>query len=117
MAAVLSALAREVYGMDLEPGLCRRAVQLLDQLGCANVQIRCGDGAKGWPEHAPFDAIMLSCAATAIPGPLWEQLGEGGRMILPLGVQGYGQDLELVRKTPAGKEVTSLMAVSFVPLR
>jgi protein-L-isoaspartate(D-aspartate) O-methyltransferase len=117
MAAVLSALAREVYGMDLEPGLCRRAVQLLDQLGCANVQIRCGDGAMGWPEHAPFDAIMLSCAATAIPGPLWEQLGEGGRMILPLGAHGCAQDLELVRKTPAGKEVTSLMAVSFVPLR
>ena len=117
MAAVLSALAREVYGMDLEPGLCRRAERMLAQLGCANVQIRCGDGAGGWPEQAPFQAIVLSCAATAIPGPLWEQLEEGGRMILPLGAQGYGQDLVLVRKTQGRQEHTSLMAVSFVPLR
>jgi protein-L-isoaspartate(D-aspartate) O-methyltransferase len=117
MAAVLSRLAGEVYGMDLEEGLCRRAQRTLAVLGCANVEIRCGDGALGWPERAPFDAVMLSCAAPAIPPDLWGQLAPGGRIILPLGQAGWGQELVLVRKTTEGSEVSRLMAVSFVPLR
>jgi protein-L-isoaspartate(D-aspartate) O-methyltransferase len=114
---VLSRLAGEVYGMDLEEGLCRRAQRTLAVLGCANVEIRCGDGALGWPERAPFDAVMLSCAAPAIPPDLWGQLAPGGRIILPLGQAGWGQELVLVRKTTEGSEVSRLMAVSFVPLR
>jgi protein-L-isoaspartate(D-aspartate) O-methyltransferase len=117
MAAVLSGLAREVFGMDLEEGLCRRAVRSLAELGCANVEIRCGDGALGWPERAPFAAILLSCAAPAIPPDLWQQLSSGGRIILPLGQAGWTQELVLARKTPAGPELSRLMAVSFVPLR
>jgi protein-L-isoaspartate(D-aspartate) O-methyltransferase len=117
MAAVLARLARWVGGMDLEARLCRLAEQTLAELDCANVAIRCGDGAQGWPEQAPFDGIVVSCAAPAIPPRLWEQLAEGGRMVVPVGASGFGQDLVLARKTPAGRQVEVMMAVSFVPLR
>ncbi len=117
MAAVLSALVRRVYGMDLEVGLCRRAQQVLARLGCANVSIRCGDGALGWLEQAPFDGILLSCATPAIPPCLWDQLAMDGRMILPLGLSGSFQELTLARKTPDGGRMSGLMGVSFVPLR
>ena len=117
MAAVLSALVREVYGKDLEAGLCLRAERALARLGCANVRIRCGDGALGWPEQAPFDAILLSCAAPAIPPDLWDQLAMGGRMILPMGPPGAFQELVLAHKAPGGRRMSHLMGVSFVPLR
>jgi protein-L-isoaspartate(D-aspartate) O-methyltransferase len=117
MMAVLSRLAGWVGGMDLEARLCRLAEANLADLGCANTEVRCGDGAQGWPERAPFDAITVSCAARTIPPRLWEQLAVGGRMVVPVGLAGYGQDLVLARKTPAGPELTSLMGVAFVPLR
>lgn len=117
LMAVLSRLAAWVGGMDLEARLCRLAEANLADLGCANAEVRCGDGAQGWPERAPFDAIAVSCAAPAIPPALWEQLAEGGRMVVPVGPPGYGQDLVLARRTPAGRAVTSLMGVAFVPLR
>jgi protein-L-isoaspartate(D-aspartate) O-methyltransferase len=117
MAAVLSDLAAEVYGVELEPGLHARAVETLADLGRANVHLRCGDGALGWPEHAPFDAILLSCAAPGIPPDLWDQLAEGGRLILPMGPPGATQELVLARKAAGGSRITRLMAVVFVPLR
>jgi protein-L-isoaspartate(D-aspartate) O-methyltransferase len=117
MAAVLSELAREVYGVELEPRLQAQASQVLAGLGRANVHLRCADGALGWPEQAPFDAILLSCAAPWIPPDLWGQLAEGGRMILPMGPAGATQELILARKTAGGSRITRLMAVVFVPLR
>jgi protein-L-isoaspartate(D-aspartate) O-methyltransferase len=117
MMAVLSRLAAWVGGMDLEARLFRLAEANLADLGCANVEVRCGDGAQGWPERAPFDAIVVSCAAPALPPRLWEQLAAGGRMVVPVGPPGYGQDLVLARRTAAGRELTSLMGVAFVPLR
>jgi len=117
MAAVLAALCREVCTMELDPELHRRARETLAGLGCANVRTVCADGALGWPEPAPFEAIVLSCAAPRIPAPLWEQLALGGRMILPLGGPDDPQELVLARKTPAGRELDRLMAVRFVPLR
>jgi len=117
MAAVLAALSREVYAMELEPGLLARAAATLAGLGCGNVHLRCGDGALGWPEEAPFDAILLSCAAPRIPPDLWDQLAADGRIILPMGPPGATQELILARRTAAGSRVSRLMAVCFVPLR
>jgi protein-L-isoaspartate(D-aspartate) O-methyltransferase len=117
MAAVLSILAREVHAVELEPELQRRAAPVLARLGCSNVHLKCGDGALGWPERAPFDAIVLSCAAAGIPPDLWDQLAMGGRIILPLGAPDATQELVLARKTPGGSRIERLMAVCFVPLR
>ena len=117
MAAVLSRLAAAVRGVELEPALLRRALETLAGLDCANVLLRCGDGALGWPEQAPFDAIVFSCAAGAIPAAAWDQLKPGGRIILPMGDPGRTQELVLARETPLGRELRSLMAVGFVPLR
>jgi protein-L-isoaspartate(D-aspartate) O-methyltransferase len=117
MAAVLSLLALEVRAVELEPGLQQRAAVVLARLGCSNVHLKCGDGRLGWPEHAPFDAILLSCAAAAIPPDLWDQLAMGGRILLPMGDPGFTQELVLVRKTPEGGKVSRMMAVVFVPLR
>jgi protein-L-isoaspartate(D-aspartate) O-methyltransferase len=117
MAAVLSALCREVHAVELEPELAERAALTLEALGCANVRMRCGDGSLGWPEHAPFDAILLSCATPQIPSALWQQLAEGGRIILPMGPPGAAQELILARKTAGGSQVSRLMGVVFVPLR
>jgi protein-L-isoaspartate(D-aspartate) O-methyltransferase len=117
MAAVLSALAREVCAVELEPALHRRSARTLARLGCRNVHLRCGDGALGWPEQAPFDAIILSCAAPGIPPDLWEQLLPGGRILLPAGPAHAVQELLLLRKPPPATELTRLMAVCFVPLR
>jgi len=116
-AAVLAQLALEVYAVELEPELHARAQDLLARLGCSNVQCRCGDGALGWPERAPFDAVVFSCAATGIPAAPWEQLRMGGRFLLPLGPVAGPQELILIEKSPGGSRVQHLMAVAFVPLR
>jgi protein-L-isoaspartate(D-aspartate) O-methyltransferase len=117
MAAVLSLLAKDVYGIELEPPLCERAQALLQALGYDNIHFLCGDGAQGWPAKAPFDAIVLSCAADGIPAPLLEQLAEGGRIILPLNTSFGYQDLVVNTKTAEGLQTRSLGAVAFVPLR
>ena len=117
MAAVLSRLAREVRGIELEPALHRQSERVLADLGIANVRLRCGDGRLGWPEEAPFEAILLSCAAETVPHALWEQLAEGGRILLPLARNPFRQELTLIQRTPAGPVVRSLLPVVFVPLR
>jgi len=117
MAAVLASLAAKVCAVELEPTLHQRAVRLLAALGCGNVELRCGDGAAGWPEAAPFDAIVMSCAAPMIPPAALEQLAPGGRFILPLGAPHEFQELILVHKATDGIRIDHLMAVSFVPLR
>jgi protein-L-isoaspartate(D-aspartate) O-methyltransferase len=115
-AAVLSLLAAEVYGIELEQELFERSVVTTGALGYPNLHLRAGDGYLGWPGKAPFDAIVLSCAAEAVPGPLWEQLAEGGRLLYPAGPDD-AQELVLVTKTPAGPRAAHLAPVRFVPMR
>ena len=116
-AAVLSLLAAEVYGIELEPELNERAVATIEALGYRNVHLRAGDGFGGWPDKAPFDAILLSCAAEEIPPPLWEQLKVGGRFLYPRGSAWGDQELVLVVKTPHGPRERRLDPVRFVPMR
>ncbi len=116
-AAVLSLLAADVYGIELEGELHARSVATLGRLGYPNVHLRHGDGFKGWKEAAPFDAILLSCAAEEIPAPLWEQLREGGRLLYPEGPAGGLQELVLVTRTDGKPVVRRLEPVRFVPMR
>lgn len=116
-AAVLSLLGSEVYGIELEQELYDRSVVTIRELGYRNVHLRSGDGFRGWPERAPFDAIVLSCAAERIPEPLWEQLAEGGRLLYPRGSARDIQELVLVTKTREGPHEERLAPVRFVPMR
>jgi protein-L-isoaspartate(D-aspartate) O-methyltransferase len=116
-AAVLSLLSAEVYGIELEQELYERSLATIQGLGYPNIHLRCGDGFHGWPEKAPFDAVLLSCAAEEIPAPLWEQLKEGGRLLYPKGSAEGHQELVLVTKTPAGPRERRLEPVRFVPMR
>jgi protein-L-isoaspartate(D-aspartate) O-methyltransferase len=113
--AVLSLLAAEVYTVERISHLSRTAQETLARCGASNVHFLVGDGSLGWPAHGPYDAILVTCAAPAVPQPLVQQLADGGRMVVPVGPRGY-QDLVLVRKT--GQEVTEerLSPVAFVPL-
>jgi len=115
-AAVLSALAREVYTIELEPVLAARAKRDLERLGCANVNTRTGDGYRGWPEAAPFDAILVTAAPDHVPPALLEQLKIGGRLVIPVGAS-HDQELWLYTKSAHGVERRHLMPVRFVPLR
>ena len=117
-AAVLSEIGADVYSMELIPALADRAQANLEAAGYHGVRLRIGDGWNGWPEEAPFDAIVVTAAAEEIPPPLIEQLRAGGRMILPVGPPSLTQDLVLVEKTMDGRIVfREVMAVRFVPLR
>jgi len=113
-SAVLAELAAEVRTVELLPELAAAAREKLAGLGYKNIDFRVGDGAAGWPEEAPFDAIVVTCAAREVPPALGGQLKEGGRLVIPVG-EG-SQDLRLVRKTAAGLETTSICSVRFVPL-
>lgn len=113
--AVLSLLAAEVYTVERIARLSRQAQEALAQFGVINAHFRVGDGSLGWPEHAPYDAVLVTCAAPAVPQPLVEQLADGGRLIVPVGPRGY-QDLVLVRKQGEGVVQDRLSPVAFVPL-
>ena len=115
-AAVLSSLVAEVYTVEIVEPLAHRAEADLKRLGCANVRVRAGDGYRGWPEAAPFDAILVTCAPDHVPQPLVDQLKPGGRMILPVGPPGAPQELVLLRRTARGLERTSVLPVRFVPM-
>ncbi len=116
-AAVLSLLGSEVYGIEIEKELYDRSVVTIRELGYPNVHLRWGDGFLGWPEKAPFDAVVLSCAAETIPERLWEQLAERGRLLYPKGSADDVQELVLVTKTPEGPREKRLAPVRFVPMR
>jgi protein-L-isoaspartate(D-aspartate) O-methyltransferase len=116
-AAVLSLVGAEVYGIELEEELHARSVATIGELGYPNVHLRAGDGFRGWPERAPFDAIVLSCAVERIPEPLWAQLADGGRVVYPRGPEGTIQQLVVVTKTREGPREERLAPVQFVPLR
>jgi len=104
-----------VYAIERHPPLAQRAVAALNALGYAP-HVRVGDGAIGWPEAAPFDAIVVSAAAPHIARPLWEQLAEGGRMILPVGQHEDDQELWLVQKLLGKMTIKQLGGVRFVPM-
>jgi len=113
-AAVLSLLADEVDTIELVEPLALQAAARLQVLGYGNVRVHAGDGYRGWPERAPFDAILLAAAPPEVPPPLLDQLKQGGRLVAPVG-EGV-QDLVVVRRTAAGLSRRSLLAVRFVPM-
>lgn len=114
--AVLGEIAAEVYSIEIIPKLSERAKILLVQLGLDNVHLKVGDGFFGWEEHGPFDAILVTAAAPKIPEPLWRQLREGGRLIMPLGAERQAQTLVRVTKSDGKQVVEELTGVVFVPL-
>jgi protein-L-isoaspartate(D-aspartate) O-methyltransferase len=117
-AAVLAEVVKHVYSIELEPALAASAGRALEDLGYANVTTRVGDGYAGWPEHAPFDIIIVTAAPDHVPQPLLEQLKPGGRMVLPVGPISFGQELRLIEKDETGKlRTTNVTSVRFVPLR
>lgn len=113
-AAVLSLLAAKVYTIELLEDLAKEAAERLRRLGYLNVEVRCGDGYKGWPQEAPFDAIVVTAAPPDIPQELVKQLKVGGRMVVPVG-EGV-QELLRVTRTQEGTEVERLLPVRFVPM-
>jgi protein-L-isoaspartate(D-aspartate) O-methyltransferase len=113
-AAVLAEIAKEVYTIEIVPELAARAAEILQELGYHNVSVRTGDGYLGWPEAAPFDAVIVTAAPAHIPQPLIEQLRIGGRMIIPIGE--FSQDLILLERTEQGIEQKRKIPVRFVPM-
>ncbi len=113
-AAVLAEIAREVFTIEIIDPLGRHAESTLVSMGYKNIHVMIGDGYRGWPEHAPFDAIIVTAAPDHIPQPLIEQLAVGGRMVLPLGDK--EQTLIVLHKTPQGIERQDRYGVRFVPM-
>jgi protein-L-isoaspartate(D-aspartate) O-methyltransferase len=114
-AAVLAELVKEVYTIEIVEPLAHRAEAGLKRLSYTNVHVRAGDGYKGWPEAAPFDAIIVTCAPAQVPQPLVEQLKDSGRMIIPVG-PAEDQKLVLLRKKDGQLERQSILPVRFVPM-
>lgn len=116
-AAVLAELVAEVCSIEVLPELSQRAASVLAEQGYSNVRLRAGDGARGWPEEAPFDAVIVTAAAPAIPPALIEQLRAGGRLIAPVGPAHDDQELVLLCKQADGTLVERrVLSVAFVPL-
>ncbi|MGQ9650989.1 MAG: protein-L-isoaspartate(D-aspartate) O-methyltransferase [Phycisphaerae bacterium] len=116
-AAVLAHLTPHVYTIEIVRPLAQNAQRVLLEQGYNSVRCRIGDGYKGWPEEAPFDVIIVTCAAENVPAPLWEQLKPGGRIVIPTGSAWGAQELVVVTKTPDGKQTTRhITGVRFVPM-
>ncbi len=115
-AAVLAEIVKEVYTVEIREKLAEMAENSLSILGYANVHVKCADGYFGWEEHAPYDAIIITCAVNHIPPPLISQLKDGGRLILPLGPTTYYQSLTLLQKTDEGLSSEYISSVAFVPM-
>ena len=114
-AAVLAGLVSNVFTIEIVEPLARRAEADLKRLGYTNVTVRAGDGYKGWPDAAPFDAIIVTCAPERVPQALVDQLKEGGRMIIPVGPAG-DQELYLLQKQGGRVEKRAVLPVRFVPM-
>ena len=114
-AAVLAEICDSVYTIEIFESLGTKAKNLLKVLGYDNVKVKIGDGYKGWKEHSPFDAIIVTCAPTHIPQPLKDQLTEGGKMIIPVG-ESYAQELVLLEKKNGRIVQKDIIAVRFVPM-
>ena len=115
-AAVLAALTRHVYTIEIVDSLAERAAATLERLGVHNVTVKAGDGYAGWPEHAPFDAIVVTAAPDTVPAPLIEQLAPGGRLVIPVGPNYRVQMLKVLTKQEDGSvETRDVIPVVFVP--
>jgi len=116
-AAILSRVVATVYTVERLPGLAQSARQRLEMLGYSNIQTHLGDGTLGWPEHAPYNAIVVTAGAPEVPGPLLEQLVVGGRLVIPVGADSFHQILLRVRRiAPHNYLREALCDVRFVPL-
>lgn len=115
-AAILSQLTDQVYSIEIREPLANMANQLLSSLGYEGISVRWADGYFGWPEEAPFDAILVTCAANHIPPPLFQQLKEGGRLVIPVGSTVFYQTLTLVEKVKDKPVIRQLLDVRFVPM-
>ncbi|MBL8420433.1 MAG: protein-L-isoaspartate(D-aspartate) O-methyltransferase [Dechloromonas sp.] len=116
-AAVLAQLVRQVFSVEIIAALATAAGERLARLGYANVGVRHADGFHGWPEHAPYDGIVVTAAAPQVPPPLVEQLKPGARLVIPVGLPGSVQELKVVEKHADGSIATrNILLVAFVPL-
>lgn len=115
-AAVLAELTDQVFTIEILPELAAQAANRLRSLGYDQIRLRTGDGYAGWPEEAPFDAILVTAAPEKVPQPLTDQLAEGGVLVIPLGPRGGYQHLIRIRKTEGKLEQETVTAVSFVPM-
>jgi protein-L-isoaspartate(D-aspartate) O-methyltransferase len=113
-AAILAELAKEVYTIEILEPLAINAEKILQELDYSNVTVKCGDGYLGWEEYAPFDGIIVTCAPPYIPQPLIDQLAEGGKMVIPVGV--HYQELKLLEKIKGKIKTTDIIPVRFVPM-
>ena len=114
-AAVLAELGKEVYSVEIIEGLAKSARRRLQRLGYANTRVLAGDGFQGWPEYAPFDAIVVTCAPPEVPDPLKEQLAPGGNLVIPVGEQ--WQELKVLHKKEKGSwKKENVVPVRFVPM-
>ncbi len=117
-AAILSQLCKQVYTIEYVPALADMAKTRFEKLGYDNIECKAGNGYDGWPEHAPFDGIIVTAAATHIPEALIEQLKPGGRMVIPVGQQYLSQELTLVEKDEDGElSIRDILGVAFVPFQ
>ncbi len=114
-AAILAELSDQVYTIEIIESLAESARRALSESGYENVFVKTGDGFKGWPEHAPFDAIVVTCSPEKVPEPLKDQLAEGGRMVIPVG-QKYDQNLVLLEKKEGQLIKKQILPVRFVPM-
>ncbi len=113
-AAVLAELVKEVYTIEIVPELARSAELVLMELGYTNVYVRAGDGYRGWPDKAPFDAIIVTAAPDHVPQPLVDQLAVGGRLVIPIG--SWDQEMVIITKTDKGVLQHRTIGVRFVPM-
>ncbi|GEO06364.1 protein-L-isoaspartate O-methyltransferase [Adhaeribacter aerolatus] len=114
-AAVLAEIVRQVYTIEIVPEHGELAAKRLKNLGYRNVQVKVGDGYLGWPDYAPFDAIIVTAGAESVPPPLLEQLKEGGKMVIPVGLPNRTQTLKVIEKKNGKAVSKNLMPVIFVP--
>jgi protein-L-isoaspartate(D-aspartate) O-methyltransferase len=114
-AAILAELVSEVYSIEIVEPLAKNAETILQRLGYKNVQVKIGDGYKGWPEEGPFDAIIVTCAPDKVPQPLVDQLKDGGRMVIPVGDR-FAQQLYLLEKKNGQLKQSATLPVRFVPM-
>lgn len=115
-AAVLARLTDHVFTIEIHEPLARRAAETLARLGFSHVRVKAGDGFFGWPEEAPFDAILVTCAVPQVPPPLLDQLAEGGRLVAPLGDTLTYQRLTVITKIDGKPRVRRVLDVRFVPM-
>jgi len=111
--AILASLAARVYSIEIRPELAQEAKERLEKLGVKNVELRTADGYRGWPEQAPFDAILVTAAPEKVPPPLLEQLSASGRMVIPVGA--FYQELKVIHRQGGGYSEKSVLPVRFVP--